>query len=257
MDRRRFLAAGAVGALGWLARPAHPAAQIPPEPPLAPTDGSIPYGITRLGLNETDDDPDGLLYVPKQYKDGVPMPLLVYLHGLSGDANSSRFMYPLADEFGVIILSPESRRITWGRDAPGFDRDSVYIVEAMKYVNRTLYMDPAHVAIGGVSDGATYALAMGLVYGDPSFTHLMIFSEGIPAIQRKQGHPKLFIAHGTQDSQMPIDITSRRLVPELKTEGYDVTYREYDGGHGAPRNLVREAFEWFLGKPSTPAAAQK
>jgi len=74
-------------------------------------------------LAETDDDPDGLLYVPKSYKDGVPMPLLVYLHGLSGDANSSRSLWPLADEFGVILLAPESRRVTWGRDAPGFDRD--------------------------------------------------------------------------------------------------------------------------------------
>jgi len=199
-------------------------------------------------LAETDDDPDGLLYVPKSYKDGVPMPLLVYLHGLSGDANSSRSLWPLADEFGVILLAPESRRVTWGRDAPGFDRDSVFIVDAMKYANRTVYMDTDHVGIGGVSDGATYALSMGLVYGDPSFTHVMVFSEGIPVLPRKQGHPKVFIGHGTQDNQMPIDVTSRKIVPELVGEGYDVTYKEYDGGHGAPRDIVRQAFEWFVKK---------
>jgi len=248
MDRRAFLAAGATGALGLLAGSTRLSAQLPPPVPPPPSDGSVPYGATRLMLAETDDDPDGLLYVPKSYKDGVPMPLLVYLHGLSGDANSSRSLWPLADEFGVILLAPESRRVTWGRDAPGFDRDSVFIVDAMKYANRTVYMDTDHVGIGGVSDGATYALSMGLVYGDPSFTHVMVFSEGIPVLPRKQGHPKVFIGHGTQDNQMPIDVTSRKIVPELVGEGYDVTYKEYDGGHGAPRDIVRQAFEWFVKK---------
>ncbi len=246
MKRREFIAATAAGAFGLITRNRRLRAQAFAPPP--PADGSTPYGVTKLGLAENDDDPDGLLYVPKSYKDSTPMPLLVYLHGLSGDADSARFLFPIADEVGMIVLAPESRRITWGRDAPGFDKDSVFIVDAMKYVHRTLYMDTDHVAISGVSDGATYALSMGLVYGDPSFTHIMVFSEGIPVLPRKQGHPKVFIAHGTQDNQMPIDVTSRKLVPELVSEGYDVTYKEYDGGHGAPRNLVRESIDWFLKK---------
>ena len=30
-----------------------------------------------------------------------------------------------------------------------------------------------------------------------------------------------------------------------------VTLREYDGGHGVPREVVREAYQWFVadGKP--------
>ena len=34
----------------------------------------------------------------------------------------------------------------------------------------------------------------------------------------------------------------------LEVEGYDVTYHEHDGGHGTPRDIVREAIEWFLPK---------
>jgi predicted esterase len=45
---------------------------------------------------------------------------------------------------------------------------------------------------------------------------------------------------------MPIDRTARKFVPELRSEGYEVTYREYDGGHGAPLPVVRESFEWFV-----------
>ena len=46
---------------------------------------------------------------------------------------------------------------------------------------------------------------------------------------------------------MPIDETSRRFVPRLKSLGYDVTYREYEGAHRPSPPIVREAFQWALG----------
>lgn len=260
MNRRAFLRVGAAGAAGWLAATRRVQGQAPTVPP-APQTG-IPYGETRLGLASDDDvdaanDPDaadnvkrdGSLYVPKSYKDGTTMPLLVMLHGLNGDALRVRSAYPLAEEFGVIIIAPESRGITWGEHAPGFDKDGTYIANAVRYVAKLLYVDSDHVGIAGVSDGATYAMSMGLSYGD-FFTHVIGFSEGIVRPFRAQGKPKVFIGHGTKDLQMPIDLTSRTLVPQLKKDGYDVTYREYDGGHGMPAPVLREAFEWFLGKPA-------
>ena len=60
--------------------------------------------------------------------------------------------------------------------------------------------------------------------------------------------PKIFIAHGVKDSTMPIDVSGRKNVAQLKKEGYDVTYHEHEGGHGTPREIVRESIEWFLGK---------
>ena len=252
MNRRAFLTATTAAMFAAVARESRAQGTTLGDPalsPLAPQDGTFLYGETRLGMADPDDEDqkDGLLYVPKSYKDGTQAPLLVFLHGLSGSAASNRFLYPLAEEFGVNILSPDARRLTWGRDAPGFDRDSVFIVDAMRFVNRTLYMDRDHVAIGGVSDGATYALTMGLVYGD-SFSHIMVFSEGVAVPQRNQGKPKIFIGHGTEDYQMPIDATSRLFVPKYRADGYDITLREYQGGHGAPRDIVREGFQWFTGK---------
>jgi hypothetical protein len=44
---------------------------------------------------------------------------------------------------------------------------------------------------------------------------------------------------------MPIDATSRRFLPKLKALDYDVTYREYEGRHALPPEILREAFEWF------------
>lgn len=240
MNRRSFIGLGAAGALGFLSQ-----ARVGAQPYLPKE--RVPYGERRLRISE--EEPDGLLYVPKSYNPETPMPLLVMLHGLSGTSQSVRWVFPLAEEHGVIVVAPDSRRMGWGAEVAGFDDDSKYIAEAFREVVEFLNIDRSRVALGGVSDGATYALAMGLSYGD-RFNHLMIFATGMMAPLRKQGKPQVFMAHGLNDTQMPIDRTARRIVPQLKQEGYDVTYREFDGGHGAPREVVGEAFYWFTHTPA-------
>jgi len=253
MHRRTFLSLGVAGAVGLTRGVQVLGAQAPATPQLPPpsTDpvpvagDDITVGKWRLGI--ADGERDGTIYVPKSYKKGTPMPILVMLHGFRSTAEAVRYTFPLAEEFGVIVLAPESRDVTWGVSIPGFDEDSRYLGMAFRWVSEVLTIDHDRVALGGVSDGAGYALSMGLAYGD-TFNHLMIFSGGLMQPFRRQGKPKIFLAHGIKDEQMPIDRTARRFVPELKDEGYDVTYREYDGGHGAPAAVVREAFEWFAPK---------
>src|SRR5262245_43885527 len=187
MNRRTFLSLSAAGVVsvyqsgvlraetqGRQAAPRAPQGRAEVVPPAAPPpDLDFPYGEGRLNI---ENDRDGSLYIPKKYRDGIDMPLLVMLHGLRGSAESSRFMQPLAEEYGVIILAPESRGLGWEQSAPGYNVDSKYIAAAIRYVNSFLYLDTSHIAIGGVSDGATYALGMGLGYGGAPFTHAMIFS---------------------------------------------------------------------------------
>jgi predicted esterase len=195
------------------------------------------------------DDRDGALYIPKKYKHGVPMPVLMMLHGFGGAGSGVGYTFPLAEEFGVIVIGPESRDITWGKDVPGFDADVRYLGAAYRYVRDNFDVDREHVALGGQSDGAGYALSMGLAYGN-TFNHLIILAAGgWTRSLRAEGKPKIFVTHGVKDTTMPIDESARKYVPELKAEGYDVTYREHDGGHRTPAPMVREAFEWFAGQP--------
>jgi phospholipase/carboxylesterase len=247
MNRRGFLRFGLTGAAGlfcsagqartsWL--------QAAPQPPQDAADG-IPYGRSPLGIS--DDGRDGTLYVPKRYKHGSPAPLLVMLHGFGGWGDEMRSTFTLAEEFGVVVIAPESRDVTWGKEIPGFDADVKYIGAAYRKVAAFFDLDPERVALAGRSDGAGYALSMGLAYGD-IFNHLLIFAGGSMLPYRRKGKPKIFIAHGTQDRTMPIDATARKFSAELKADGYDVTYREHDGGHGTPLAVVREGFEWFVGK---------
>jgi predicted esterase len=46
---------------------------------------------------------------------------------------------------------------------------------------------------------------------------------------------------------LPIDLCSRRIVPRLERAGYDVRYREFDGGHTISPEIALEAVDWFTG----------
>ena len=89
--------------------------------------------------------------------------------------------------------------------------------------------------MAGFSDGASYALGVGLAFG-ARFSEIMAFSPGFVAqAGQSAGMPHIFVSHGRDDSVLPIARTSRRLVPALQAAGYSVHYEEFDGGHTGAR----------------------
>ena len=202
-------------------------------------------GPHKLKLAEG--DRDGLYYVPLRYKEDAGTPLWVTLHGAGGSAQSAPSMFALADEFGVILLAPDSRdERTWDGVLQNWGPDVDFIASAIGHVSRLCRVDRARVTVSGFSDGASYSLSLGISYGDV-FSRIVSMSPGVMQPIAARGKPKIFISHGISDPVMPIDITSRRFVPRLKNLGYDVTYREYEGTHRPSPPIVREAFQWALG----------
>jgi len=200
-------------------------------------------GQHRLELGEA--DRDGLFYVPRGIKPDAALPLWVVLHGAGGTAQSAAYTFPLADEFGVLILAPDSRdERTWDGVLRNWGPDVDFIAAAVNRMSSLFIIDRRRLAVAGFSDGASYALSFGITYGD-EFSRVIAMSPGIMQPMAARGKPKIFISHGTTDRVMPIDETSRKIVPRLKTLGYDVTYREYEGRHTVSPPIVREAFEWF------------
>ncbi len=55
----------------------------------------------------------------------------------------------------------------------------------------------------GFSDGASYALSIGLTNGD-LFTHVVAFSPGFASPVTYTGKPPVFVSHGTHDEVLPI-----------------------------------------------------
>ena len=190
---------------------------------------------------------DGLLYVPEGYRPDTPAPLALMLHGSGGNAQHGIDPFEgRADDTGCILLAPESRDPqTWDLVLDGFGPDVAFIDRALTQTFRRYAIDPARVAIQGFSDGASEALSLGLTNGD-LFTHLIAFSPGLLMPEERRGRPRIYVAHGTADTTLPIDECSRKIVPMLRESGYDVRYHEFDGPHTVPAGIAREALDWFL-----------
>jgi phospholipase/carboxylesterase len=190
---------------------------------------------------------DALLQLPDEPRG--PVPLLVLLHGAGGSGEGIlRRLGTAARDAGIAVLAPDSRDATWDAIRAGFGPDVAFINRALERVFETVAVDASRIAIGGFSDGASYALSVGLVNGD-LFTRIVAFSPGFVVPGPSQGKPRVFVSHGTADPILPIDSCSRVIVPALRRRGYDVTFREFDGRHEIPAEVAREGLG-ALGAPS-------
>ena len=253
ISRRRFLVvAGAAVGLSVIGCPAGPPAE-GPSTATPPTPSSPDRLLTRLraptksaspGLNplEFSSGRDGLFYVPRSLQTDRPAPLLVLLHGAGGSAGAFVGSWPEhAEAAGLVLAFPDSRDATWRQGG----RDARFIDRMLATVSDRVPIDAQRIAVGGFSDGASYALLMGLTNGDV-FKRIVAFSPGYLAASPPHGKPSLFVSHGTADTVLPIDRCSRVIVPLLRTAGYQVEYVEFDGGHRVLPEIRARAMEWLL-----------
>lgn len=249
ISRRRFaaLTGGALASLalggGCEAHQAQPGKGRITVPPTKRTGSSPPLaaGSSPLGIGT---DRDGVIWMPP--KVSGPLPLMVLLHGAGGrGANMLRRIESFAAEAGVAILAPDSRNDTWDVIRDAFGLDVRFIERSLEKVFGLIDVDPARVTIGGFSDGATYALSLGLANGD-LFRRIIAWSPGFYVGGQAHGRPDIFISHGTADQILPIDRCSRMIVPALKKQGYTVTFRQFDGGHEIPPHIAREGMKAAL-----------
>ena len=243
MSRRAF-AAAALALLAPRGRTASAAAGDPrldarPVRPWRP----VQIGETRLGPQL----PRGAdLYVPRSYSEEAPAPLVVALHGAGGSATSWRRWQPASEERGSVLLAPDSRGRSWDRVYGEIGPDARFIESALRHTFERCAIDPARIALAGFSDGASYALSLGPSNGD-LFTHLIAFSPGFSMPEDPiVGKPRVFMSHGDRDRVLRVSVTREALAPMFEMDGYDVRYREFEGGHEIPAEVVSEALEWFL-----------
>ena len=209
-----------------------------PHPPTK----TVTAGLTQMGL---DSARDALLYVPKSYRADVPAPLALLLHG-AGQAADELInpMQSLADETGMVLVAPNSRDSSWDIRYGAFGADVDFINKMLERVFDEVRVNASRISICGFSDGASYALSIGLINGD-LFGHVLAMSPGFMVNPHPVGKPKVFVTHGTRDQILDIDRTSRVLVPQLKKAGYDVEYHEFDGRHQVSRTLLQDAVAWM------------
>jgi phospholipase/carboxylesterase len=252
LTRRRFLATG----LASLAVPSLAACGLKrngTEPyegnprlearPGSPT-GTVETGAIQLGIEI---GRDGILWAPRSYTPDVSAPLMVTLHGAGGSAGDWSAFQSHCEERGIILLAVDSRGSTWDRVRGPFGPDVFFIDQALAYCFERCNVDASRLCLGGFSDGASYALSLGVSNGD-LFTHLVAFSPGFfwPA-DPIVGKPRVFVSHGRSDPVLSVAASRDHIVPMLEGDGYEVTYREFEGGHEVPASIANEALDWVIG----------
>ncbi|MET3934391.1 phospholipase/carboxylesterase [Arthrobacter sp. OAP107] len=207
------------------------------EPGPAPAPGQYALAV--------EPERDTLLYVPAALRRGQPAPLVLLLHGAGGEAAGGLgLLSGYAEKHRLVLAAPSSRTSTWDGVRGVFGTDVKAIDRALERIFQMVFVDQNRIAIGGFSDGASYALGLGLANGG-LFSRIIAFSPGFVPPAPRTGKPRIFVSHGDRDNVLPIDRTSRRLVPLLSREGYNVTYREFRGGHAVPPEISQEAIEWL------------
>jgi phospholipase/carboxylesterase len=190
------------------------------------------------------------LYVPEYYDPARAWPLVVGLHGGSG--NGGAFLWSWLREArtrGFIVVAPTARGATWSLMEPDVDAENIdRIVEE---VADAWNLDASRRLLTGMSDGGTYSYLIGLRDGC-RFSHLAPIAAsfhpmmmGLADAGRVKGLP-VHIVHGAQDWMFPPEMAqaARRA---LEQGGADVVYREVaDLSHTYPRDENGRILDWFL-----------
>jgi phospholipase/carboxylesterase len=190
-------------------------------------------------------------YVPEYYTPDRAWPLVMALHGGSG--NGRGFLWSWlrdARGLGAILVAPTATGPTWA--LMGDDADTPNLDRILDVVRSRWRIDASRLLLTGMSDGGTFCYVTGLESASP-FTHLAPVSATFHPLmaetadaQRLQGLP-IFIAHGKLDWMFPVQ-TARQTQAALSAAGADVTYREIDDlSHCYPREINVELLQWLNG----------
>lgn len=159
------------------------------RPEISIRSGDVRPGLQSLGIER---DEDALLYLPKTYAHDEAAPLAVIFHGAGGDARGAINLFQReADTRGLLLLATRSRQRSWDVTAAGrFGPDITFLDRALRMIFARYAIDPGQIAVAGFSDGASYALSVGLTNGG-LFSAIMAFSPGFVAPGETAGKPRI------------------------------------------------------------------
>jgi phospholipase/carboxylesterase len=192
------------------------------------------------------------LYVPEYYTPDRAWPLVMALHGGSG--NGRGFLWSWlrdARSHGAILVAPTATGNTWA--LMGEDSDTANLARILELVRGRWNIDPARLLLSGMSDGGTFCYVTGLESASP-FTHLAPVAATFHPLmadmadaERLRGLP-IHIVHGRLDWMFPVQV-AQQTRDALSAAGADVTYREIDDlSHCYPREINAPILNWLRGE---------
>jgi phospholipase/carboxylesterase len=191
--------------------------------------------------------PKAFAYVPADATG--PAPLVVLLHGAGGDARNFLDQFRReADARGVILISVQSNGRTWAQRKPkDGEADVANIKAAIAGLSARVPIEPGRTTVMGFSDGASYALSVGMAYPD-LFRTIVAFSPGYAfAPSDLDTKQRMFIAHSRRDPILPAENT-RQMVKGLESAGFAPEVRWFNGGHEIDLELKKAALDFALAR---------
>jgi phospholipase/carboxylesterase len=192
---------------------------------------------------------DVWLYVPEHYSPDRAWPLVVAMHGGSG--NGHQFLWSWlrdARSRGVILAAPTSLGPTWALQ--GDDIDTPHLLSVLGILRANWNVDPARMLLTGMSDGGTFSYVSGLEPASP-FTHLAPISAAFHPLMAEMCEPDrvrglpIHIVHGSLDWMFPAAM-AQAAARSLTRAGANVTYREIeDLSHTYPREMNAAILDWL------------
>lgn len=206
--------------------------------------------VGLLHVREPDRERGGFdLYVPESYDGARPWPLVMALHGGSG--NGEDFLWTWVREARsrqFLLVAPTSLGGTWSM--LGEDIDAPVLSRIVDYIGKNWRVDRERVLLTGLSDGATYTLLRGLLEDSP-FTALAPVSGVLHPFNFENGNiqrardKRIYLVHGELDWMFPIAV-ARMAYEHLRDAGADIVFRPLaDVSHTYPRAENDRILTWF------------
>ena len=210
----------------------------------------------NTGVMHVDNEPGSRggfsVYVPEYYTADRAWPLVMALHGGSG--NGRAFLWSWlrdARSFGAILISPTATGGTWA--LMGEDTDTPNLARILADVRSRWNIDADKLLLTGMSDGGTFSYVSGLESGSP-FTHLAPISASFhPFLVEAADDARLrdlpiHITHGALDWMFPVQL-ARQAEQALAAGGARVSYSEIDDlSHTYPREINATLLKWLKGE---------
>jgi phospholipase/carboxylesterase len=207
------------------------------------------------GVMHVDNEPGSRggysLYVPEFYAPDRAWPLVVALHGGSG--NGRNFLWSWlrdARSHGAILVAPTATGPTWA--LMGEDADTPNLNRILDAVKSRWNIDPARMLLTGMSDGGTFCYVTGLEDASP-FTHLAPVSATFHPLMAEMASPDrlrglpLYLVHGALDWMFQVEV-ARQTHRALAAAGAAVVYRELDDlSHCYPDEINAAVLAWLRG----------
>ena len=208
---------------------------------------TFPRGVTPLSNG-------ALLYRPASAPAG-PAPLLVILHGAGQSATPFlSLLMPKADEFGLLMVAMQSKDATWdlvpkAGEQPRFGPDAKRIDAVLNQVFSRAAVDPRQVVLLGFSDGAGYALSLGLA-NHRLFRGVVALSPGF-VVPPSSASPaqRVFVAHGVMDPVIPFRHSETVVIGLLERAGARPLFRRHIGGHEIDPATLNAGLAYALRRP--------